>query len=277
MDLTVCSKRTTAVLSAVGQYLTINVGDASSAIVEMATSAPLSGHNVTFEVSNDAKEDASGSWDGVSGNWRAILGQRTNAPSALESVTGVLTATPIYSWMLSIGGFKYLRIRVMAHIMGSATWSVTATNAAMIFNTAVPPSAVALNASTSVIGDVGGFARATTGGLATVSRLASSAASTNATVAKSSAGRLYKVQAFNNANNPLFLKIYNKATTPTVGTDTPIATLALPSKVKYDLDFDLIGLYCSLGISFAITANAADNDTTAIAAGDVVGLNIWYA
>ena len=276
MDLTVCSKRTTAMLSAVGQSLTINVSDASSAIIEMTTSA-LSGHNVTFEVSNDAKEDASGSWDGVSGNWRAILGQRTNAPSTLESVTGALAATPIYSWMLSVGGFKYLRIRVTAHTSGSATWSVTSTDAAMIFNAAVPPSVVTLNTGTSVIGDVGGFARATTGGLATASRLASSAASTNATVAKSSAGRLYRVQAFNNAANLLFLKIYNKATTPTVGTDTPIATLALPSKVKYDLDFDLIGLYCSLGISFAITANAADNDTTAIAAGDVVGLNIWYA
>lgn len=276
MDLTVCSKYTTATLSAVGKSLTINVSDASSAIIEMTTSA-LSGHNVIFEVSNDAKEDASGSWDGVSGNWRAILGQRTNAPSTLESVTGVLSATPIYSWMLSVGGFKYLRIRVTAHTSGSANWAVTATDAAMAFNAAVPPSVVTLNASTSAIGDVGGFARATAGGLATASRLASSAASTNATVAKSSAGRLYRVQAFNNATNLLFLKIYNKATTPTVGTDTPIATLALPSKVKYDLDFDLIGLYCSLGISFAITANAADNDTTAIAAGDVVGLNIWYA
>ena len=276
MDLTVCSKRTTAVLSAVGQSLTINVSDASSAVIEMTTSA-LSGHNVTFEVSNDAKEDASGSWDGVSGNWRAILGQRTNSPSTLESVTGALAATPIYSWMLSVGGFKHLRIRVTAHTSGSATWSVTSTDAVMTFNAAVPPSAVTLNTGTSVIGDVGGSARATTGGLATASRLASSAAGTNATVTKSSAGRLYKVQAFNNAANLLFLKIYNKATTPTVGTDAPIATLALPSKVKYDLDFDLIGLYCSLGISFAITANAADNDTTAIAAGDVVGLNIWYA
>ena len=276
MDLTVCSKRTTAVLSAVGQSLIINVSDTSSAIVEMTTSA-LSGHNVTFEVSNDAKEDASGSWDGVSGSWRMILGQRTNAPSTLESVTGVLAATPIYSWMLSVGGFKYLRIRVTAHTSGSATWLVTATDAAMAFNATVPPSAVTLIGSASAIGDVGGVTRSTTGGLAAVSRLASSAAGTNATVAKSSAGRLYKVQAFNNAANPLFLKIYNKATTPTVGTDTPIATLALPSKVTYNLDFDLIGLYCSLGISCAITANAADNDTTAIAAGDVVGLNIWYA
>lgn len=276
MDLTVCSKRTTAVLSAVGQSLTVNVSDASSAIVEMTTSA-LSGHNVTFEVSNDAKEDASGSWDGVSGSWRVILGQRTNAPSTLESVTGALSATPIYSWMLSVGGFKYLRIRVTAHTSGSANWLVTATDSAMTFNSAVPPSAVTLNTGTSVIGDVGGVTRSTAGGFVTVLRLASSAASTNATVAKSSAGRLYKVQAFNNAANPLFLKIYNKATTPTVGTDTPIATLALPSKVTYDLDFDLIGLYCSLGISCAITANAADNDTTAIADGNVVGLNIWYA
>ena len=186
MDLTVCSKRTTAVLSAVGQSLTVNVSDSSSAIVEMTTSA-LSGHNVTFEVSNDAKEDASGSWDGVSGSWRMILGQRTSVPSTFESVTGALSVTPIYSWMFSVGGFKYLRIRVTAHTSGSANWLVTATDAAMTFNSAVPPSAVTLNTGTSVIGDVGGVTRSTAGGFVTALRLASSAASTNATVAKSSA------------------------------------------------------------------------------------------
>jgi hypothetical protein len=36
------------------------------------------------------------------------------------------------------------------------------------------------------------------------------------------------------------------------------------------------GLYLNLGIGYAITGAAADNDTTAVAAGDIVGLNVIY-
>lgn len=108
-----------------------------------------------------------------------------------------------------------------------------------------------------------------------ITRLLSAAASTNATVVKASAGDLWKIMGHCAAAAPVFLKIYNKATAPTVGTDTPILTLRLAPGTAFSAD--LMGQYCSAGIGFALTVNAADSDTTAVAAGDVIALNISYA
>jgi hypothetical protein len=73
-----------------------------------------------------------------------------------------------------------------------------------------------------------------------------------------------------------FLKLYNKASAPTVGTDIPFLTIALPpSNAVCSLQFEM-GLYFNLGLSFAITGADGDSDTTAVAAGDVKGINIIY-
>ncbi|RWK53507.1 hypothetical protein [Mesorhizobium sp.] len=106
-------------------------------------------------------------------------------------------------------------------------------------------------------------------------RIVSSAASTNATVIKASAGNVHRVFGKKATAVDCFLKIYNKATAPTVGTDTPIFTLPLSASSPFN--FDLGGHYFSAGIGIAITLGAADADTAAVAAGDVVGLNVSYA
>jgi hypothetical protein len=115
------------------------------------------------------------------------------------------------------------------------------------------------------------------GGFTSINRLLSAAASTNATVVKNSFGRVYKIRGYNAAAAVRFLKIYNKATAPVPGTDTPVMTIALAPSSIYDLDLGAIGIYCSLGIGFALTVNAADTDTTALTAADVVGQNIIFA
>jgi len=60
------------------------------------------------------------------------------------------------------------------------------------------------------------------------SRIPSSAATTNATSAKASAGEVHVILATNTTATVKYLKLYNKASAPTVGTDTPILTIALP-------------------------------------------------
>lgn len=107
------------------------------------------------------------------------------------------------------------------------------------------------------------------------SRIISVAATTNATVAKASAGDLYKVIGLKATALPCYLKIYNKATAPTVGTDVPVLTIPLNASSLFDYNFT--GMYFSTGISYAITLLPADNDTTAVAAADILGLNIVYA
>ncbi len=97
-----------------------------------------------------------------------------------------------------------------------------------------------------------------------------SAASTNATSVKGSAGTLYGLVATNNGAAVCFLKLYNKATAPTVGTDTPISVISIPANgVPVQLDWGALGYRFSTGIAYAITNLIGDADTTAIAAGQV--------
>jgi hypothetical protein len=112
-----------------------------------------------------------------------------------------------------------------------------------------------------------------TGGL-TLARIIS-AATTNATSVKTAAGQIYNIQAFNVNASARYLKLYNKASAPTVGTDTPVATYFLAPTTGALVIEAANGIAFSAGIAFAITANMADSDTTAIGASDVV-VNIQY-
>lgn len=111
----------------------------------------------------------------------------------------------------------------------------------------------------------------------TVSRIPSAAATTNATSAKASAGTVYNIDCVNTTAAVKYLKLYNKASAPTVGTDTPVLTIALsPSNARTTVPFHA-GMYFATGIAYALTGAAADADTTALVAGDVVGVNIAYS
>ncbi|MDO9334940.1 MAG: hypothetical protein Q7T61_00935 [Caulobacter sp.] len=109
----------------------------------------------------------------------------------------------------------------------------------------------------------------------TTSRIASAAASTNATSAKTSAGTLFFATGYNAAASVRYLKIYNKASAPTVGTDVPVLTLAIPASAGFAFDFPAMSF--ATGIAYALTTGAADSDTGALTLADIVGLNIGYA
>jgi hypothetical protein len=83
----------------------------------------------------------------------------------------------------------------------------------------------ALTTGSAVIGNVG-LAPQTSGGLTTGTLI--SAASTNGTSLKASAGQLFFIQATNINAAVRYLKFYNKASAPTVGTDVPVLTFAIP-------------------------------------------------
>jgi hypothetical protein len=133
----------------------------------------------------------------------------------------------------------------------------------------------ALAAGTNTVGNVG-LATRTTGGLSMSSLV--SAASTNATVVKASAGHVYSIQASNKSATLAYLKLYNKATSPTVGTDVPVKRLIIPANTTgagFILDQPM-GLAFSAGIAFAITALPTTADTTAVTADDFT-VDIDYA
>lgn len=98
-----------------------------------------------------------------------------------------------------------------------------------------------------------------------------SAATTNATNVKSTVGKVYSIVVGNTNAAMRFLKFYNKASAPTVGTDTPVFVVPIPGNtagagavvpLPMPLKF-------STGIAIALTTGAADNDTGAVALNEI--------
>lgn len=104
-----------------------------------------------------------------------------------------------------------------------------------------------------------------------------SAASTNATSVKASAGQLYSIYVSNVNAAARYFKLYNKASAPTVGTDTPVQTYLIPGNTA-GAGFSVqipSGLAFSTGIAFALTTGVADSDTAAVSANEHV-VNLGY-
>lgn len=102
-----------------------------------------------------------------------------------------------------------------------------------------------------------------------------SAASTNAGFAKAATGRVHAINGSNTSGADVFLKLYNDTAAPNVGTDVPVETYALLAGSSFSFNFGDRGALFSTGIAYAITANIADNDATAIGANDAA-LTIHY-
>ena len=102
-----------------------------------------------------------------------------------------------------------------------------------------------------------------------------SAASTNATNVKGSAGVVYSIDLSNANASARWFKMYNKATSPTVGTDTPVFRAMIPASGGRTISFPH-GLTFGTGIGFALTTGAADSDTGAVAANELT-VNLGYA
>lgn len=96
------------------------------------------------------------------------------------------------------------------------------------------------------------------------------AATTNAAVVKSSAGNLFEVSVFNSTAATVYVRLYNKASAPTVGTDVPIVVIPVPTNTLANIEFGVLGKRFAAGIAIAVTGAAANNDTTAVAAGALI-------
>lgn len=101
-----------------------------------------------------------------------------------------------------------------------------------------------------------------------------SAASTNGALVITGTSGVCAFWASNIGASAAFVKLYNKATAPTVGTDIPemiipvnAAVGGVPGVVELSPGFNAHRF--PLGLGIAITGGAADSDTTAVAAGQV--------
>jgi hypothetical protein len=170
---------------------------------------------------------------------------------ASGTASGVILLSPVQG--------KYFRFALSAYTSGTivASGYATTQNNAPYVNFAV------LGAQFTNVPD-------STVGASTTNHIIS-AASTNATVVKASAGTINLIVVGNTGAGNAFFKIYQKATAPTVGTDTPVATILIGPNQTVEIPCGPHGWRITTGIGYAITGGAAVADTTAVLANQVVG------
>lgn len=236
-------------------------GDVSRASNIMAfCTGTFSTVNCTFEGSIEAEGDT---------NWFAIQAVRSNA-NTIETTTGNLSAQPAYAWEMSVNALKRVRVRCTARTSGTQSWRfVQGTYATE------PIPAAQVTGAQPVTGTV---TATVTGG--TVSPVVpatpyilNSAASTNEALILTGTSGLHAFYATNTGATAAFVKLYNKATAP-VSTDVPAMIIPVPAAVSgvpgvATLPIGFAGFRFALGLGIRITGAVADNDTTAVAAGQV--------
>lgn len=95
-----------------------------------------------------------------------------------------------------------------------------------------------------------------------------SAATTNGTVVKGTAGTVFGVVLSNSGTSAAYFKLHN-STTVTVGTTAVAQWFLIPAGTTVQYNWGQIGMRHLTGICYSITGGVADTDTTAVALGQV--------
>jgi hypothetical protein len=175
--------------------------------------------------------------------------------NAATVVTTHSTANATQAYEVNVHSFSQVRVRSTAYTSGTLTLGISGTSRSVepapnvqVSNT-VPVTVSTLPAGTG--------------------HTLLAAATTNATSVKVTAGNVFELTLTNYSAAPKFVKLYDKASAPTVGTDSPIAVLEIAANATRQVEFGNLGKRLGTGIAYAITGAQAIADTTAVAAGDV--------
>lgn len=95
--------------------------------------------------------------------------------------------------------------------------------------------------------------------------------SNNSTNLKGSAGTVYSIQTSNiSATVPYFIKLYDKATAPTCGTDTPVAAYVIPAINGGNNVTVAVGKKFSNGIGYCVVTGIANSDNISVPAATIL-------
>lgn len=93
------------------------------------------------------------------------------------------------------------------------------------------------------------------------------------TQVKTGKGIVCCVSMSNSAAGMRYLKLFDKATAPTVGTDTPVMVFGIPNAWSREVNFPPVAF--QNGIWMVVTTGAADTDATAPGSNEVVADVYW--
>lgn len=266
-------------LGVIGQVVQSVVRTAN--VVTLTGSATWAGFSVGDYVNLAGCYDTAGVSMGLDGTYRI----RTAATTALElePIASGPTGTDITS--TNCGGVVIKRTSLRIHYVRAFDYEnqewvnrpagdIAKAIAVAIQN--IP--AVTLSSGTlttcSTVTSVSAVVNAGTPAVPATPIIINSAASTNGQLILTGTSGLHALYATNIGATAAFVKLYNKATAPTVGTDTPAMIIPVPAAVSgvpgvATLPIGFAGFRFALGLGLAITGAVADSDTTAVAAGQV--------
>lgn len=246
---------TTGTITANGQTVSVDVSRSSN--IMFYCTGTFSTVNCTFE----------GSIDGGT-SWFTVQAVRSNA-NTIETTTGNLSAAPAYAWEASVNGLTNFRLRATAWTSGTQTWRIQPGSYAT-----EPIPAAQISGTQPVSGSLTSAGTTTNTPATPTASIVNSAATTNGTVVKGSAGTIYSITVSSTRASTCYLKFHNSATV-TPGTTAVAITIAVPTNSTVTVPFGATGMRFGTGICLSITAAAADNDTTAIGAGEVKVLTAY--
>jgi hypothetical protein len=193
---------------------------------------------ITFQVSLDGT------------NWVSLACLNSASVSGVFAVS--TTTNTIFA--ASLAGYQFFRLRFTAYTSGTAS-------AIAEFNREGYSQSLPATAPTNTV-----VASTTTA--ATVLYTVNSAATTNAASIKASGANLYGLSVMNASATTKYVRLFNLATAPTVGTSVPIMVVAVPATSSKEIEY-VPAVRFGTGLAVAITGGAAATDSTAVAAGDV--------
>lgn len=162
-------------------------------------------------------------------------------------------------WLSSKISYRYLRLRITSVVLGGGSvQAIYRLSTQEYIPRYQPPSGTTPGIF------VLGMPNATTASAVTT-------AGTNATYV-GTARRVDMVAISNPTANAVYVKLYNKGSAPTVGTDVPIVTIPVPASSTFTQNFGVTGMRFSTGLAWAATGGMDATDTTNAPAGVQVAL-----
>lgn len=250
-------------LTLLGSTLAIDVEEASNIVFHLKNTgiASMAAGAFIFEGSLT-------STDGNDGEWFEVNAVRSNG-NVVETSRPTLSIGPgasdVFAYEASVNALRWFRIR-------TTTAPTTNAIAKWTIIRGLYASEPAPVVQTHPVTQSGAFTVGQSGSW-TVSPPSGSGlsfvttASTNAASDKASAGNLFEISAYNTTATAAYLKLYNKASAPTVGTDVPLLTIPIAANSLVALQFGPLGKRFSTGIAHAVTALATVADTGNAVAG----------
>ena len=260
-------------LTTSGNTLVADVTDASNVMLHLKNtgSAAMAAGAFVFEGSLDSTDGSDGTWFAL----QAVRSDSNTIETGRAASSLAAGAGQAYAWELSVNAVRWFRVRCSATLTASsiATWTIIRGTYATEPIPGMQSHAVTVSGTPSV--SISGTPSVAISGTPSVTATPAagsafsviSTASTNAAVQKASAGNLFEITASNPTATAAYLKLYNKATAPTVGTDVPVLTIPIPANSQIAIPFGALGKRFSAGIALAITAAIAATDTGASVAG----------